>query len=244
MSNIVKINNQDLQVKEFAGQRVVTFKDIDSLHERVEGTANKRFLDNLKHFEKGIDYFELTGEELREVKQLPNFGIGANASKTILITESGYLMLVKSFTDDLAWKVQRQLVNTYFRAKDLNPYKGLSKELQAIFLIDKKTQEIEERVDKLENKMTIDYSQQEEIRTKATQRVIQVLGGKDVPAYKELNKKAFAALWRDYKRALDVNSYRNTAVKDFNKALNYVATWKPARELELMIKGANSQVRI
>lgn len=244
MSNIVKINNQDLQVKEFAGQRVVTFKDIDSLHERVEGTANKRFLDNLKHFEKGIDYFELTGEELREVKQLPNFGIGANASKTILITESGYLMLVKSFTDDLAWKVQRQLVNTYFRAKDLNPYKGLSKELQAIFLIDKKTQEIEERVDKLENKMTIDYSQQEEIRTKATQRVIQVLGGKDVPAYKELNKKAFAALWRDYKRALDVNSYRNTAVKDFDKALNYVATWKPARELELMIAGANSQMRI
>lgn len=244
MSNLVKINNQNLEVKEFNGQRVVTFKDIDSLHERVEGTANKRFLDNLKHFEKGIDYFELTGEELREVKQLPNFGIGANASKTILITESGYLMLVKSFTDDLAWKVQRQLVNTYFRAKDLNPYKGLSKELQAIFLIDRRTQEIEERVDKLENKMTIDYSQQEEIRIKATKRVIQVLGGKDVPAYKELNKKAFAALWRDYKRALDVNSYRNTAVKDFDKALNYVATWRPNRELELMIAGANSQLRI
>lgn len=120
MSSLVKINNQNLEVKEFDGQRVVTFKDIDSLHERVEGTANKRFLDNLKHFEKGIDYFELTGEELREVKQLPNFGIGANASKTILITESGYLMLVKSFTDDLAWKVQRQLVNTYFRAKEQN----------------------------------------------------------------------------------------------------------------------------
>lgn len=34
-----------------------------------------------------------------------------------LITESGYLMLVKSFTDDLAWQVQRQLVNSYFRAK-------------------------------------------------------------------------------------------------------------------------------
>ena len=153
-------------------------------------------------------------------------------------------MLVKSFTDDLAWKVQRQLVNTYFRAKEVNPFKGLSKELQAIFLLDERTQKLTERVDKLENKMTIDYSQQEEIRIKATQRVIQVLGGKDVPAYKELNKKAFAALWRDYKRALDVNSYRNTAVKDFDKALNYVATWKPARELELMIAGANSQMRI
>ncbi len=34
-----------------------------------------------------------------------------------LITESGYYMLVKSFTDDLSWDVQRQLVNTYFRAQ-------------------------------------------------------------------------------------------------------------------------------
>lgn len=241
MSNIVKINNQNLEVKEFRGQRVVTFKDIDTLHERPEGTAGRNFRENKERFIENVDFFfvkpaDIQNNEIRRSE--------INNSGTYLITESGYLMLVKSFTDDLAWKVQRQLVNTYFRAKELNPFRGLSKELQAIFLIDKKTQEIEERVDKLENKMTIDYSQQEEIRTKATQRVIQILGGKDVPAYKELNKKAFAALWRDYKRALDVNSYRNTAVKDFDKALNYVATWKPARELELMIAGANSQMRI
>jgi Rha family phage regulatory protein len=124
------------------------------------------------------------------------------------------------------------------------PQYKLSKELQAIFLLDEKTQEIESRVGKLENTMTIDYSQQEEIRTKAAQRVLYILGGKDVPAYKELNNKAFAEMWRDYKKALDVNSYRNTAVKDFNKGLNYVVTWKPNRELELMIAGANSQIRI
>ncbi|WP_217807258.1 hypothetical protein [Methylomagnum ishizawai] len=35
----------------------------------------------------------------------------------IVLTETGYLMLVKSFTDDLAWQVQRQLVKVYFRAK-------------------------------------------------------------------------------------------------------------------------------
>lgn len=240
MSNIVKINNQNLEVKEFRGQRVVTFKDIDTLHERPEGTAGRNFSENKSHFVEGEDYFHLSYEVLRST----NFVERPNPKGLIVLTESGYLMLVKSFTDDLAWKVQRQLVNTYFRAKELNPFKGLSKELQAIFLLDERTQKLTERVDKLENKMTIDYSQQEEIRTKATQRVIQVLGGKDVPAYKELNKKAFAALWRDYKRALDVNSYRNTAVKDFDKALNYVATWRPNRELELMIAGANSQMRI
>jgi hypothetical protein len=241
LSSLVKINNQNLEVKEFNGQRVVTFKDIDTLHERPQGTAKRNFNENKDKFIGGVDYFfvkpkDVEGYEIRTA-EINNFG-------TYLITESGYLMLVKSFTDDLAWKVQRQLVNTYFRAKEVNPFKGLSKELQAIFLIDKKTQEIEERVDNLENKMTIDYSQQEEIRTKATQRVMQVLGGKDVPAYKELNKKAFSALWRDYKKAFDVNSYRNTAVKDFDKALNYVATWRPNRVLELMIAGANSQMRI
>ena len=114
---LVKINNTDLLVKEFKGQRVVTFKDIDMLHERVEVTANKRFLDNKKHFIVNEDYFEITGETLREFKRLPNFGIGEKASKLIFLTESGYLMLVKSLQDDLAWQVQRELVNNYFRVK-------------------------------------------------------------------------------------------------------------------------------
>jgi DNA-binding XRE family transcriptional regulator len=35
-------------------------------------------------------------------------------------TESGYLMLVKSLTDDLSWEVQRLLVNSYFRANLLD----------------------------------------------------------------------------------------------------------------------------
>ncbi|KIS22060.1 ORF6N domain-containing protein [Clostridium botulinum] len=118
MNNLIKINNKNLQIKELKGQRVVTFKDIDILHERVEGTANKRFLDNQKHFIKDTDYFEFTGDDLKEIKRLPNFGIGLNASKAIFITESGYLMLVKSLTDDLAWKVQRELVNNYFRVKE------------------------------------------------------------------------------------------------------------------------------
>ncbi|EJP6471409.1 ORF6N domain-containing protein [Clostridium botulinum] len=131
MNNLIKINNKSLQIKELKGQRVVTFKDIDILHERVEGTANKRFLDNQKHFIKDIDYFEFTGDYLKEIKRLPNFGIGLNASKAIFITESGYLMLVKSLTDDLAWGIQRELVNNYFRVKEQKvEVNKLSPELQ------------------------------------------------------------------------------------------------------------------
>ncbi|SFJ82570.1 ORF6N domain-containing protein [Thermoflavimicrobium dichotomicum] len=117
MTRIVHLNVSDRQheliVKEFRGKRVVTFKDIDALHQRPEGTARKRFNDNKKRFIEGEDYFVRNSDEAKT-----EFGIVA-PNGLVLLTESGYLMLVKSFTDDLAWEVQRQLVNVYFRAKDL-----------------------------------------------------------------------------------------------------------------------------
>ena len=112
MSNLIKIGNQEIVLKEFKGQRVVTFKDIDLVHERPEGTAGRNFRENKERFVDGEDYFfvkpgDFQTDEIRR-SEINNAG-------TYLITEQGYLMLVKSFTDDLAWEVQRQLVNSYFR---------------------------------------------------------------------------------------------------------------------------------
>lgn len=112
----VTINETELPIKEYQGQRVVTLKEIDTVHERPEGTAGRNFNTNKKHFIMGTDYFHLTYEEARST----NFVERPNSQGLTLITESGYLMLVKSFTDDLAWAVQRQLVNTYFRAAAAN----------------------------------------------------------------------------------------------------------------------------
>lgn len=109
MSNLVKIGGAEVAVKEYRGQRVVTFKDIDLCHGRPEGTARRNFNTNKQHLIKGTDYFVRNSYEAQK-----EYGIAAPNGLT-LITESGYLMLVKSFTDDLAWDVQRQLVNSYFR---------------------------------------------------------------------------------------------------------------------------------
>ncbi|HBG7076805.1 phage antirepressor KilAC domain-containing protein [Clostridioides difficile] len=120
MNNLVLINNKELQIKEFKGERVVTFKEVDLVHERVDGTAGRNFRENKKHFIEDEDYFYLEGKELSIIKQTTNF-VGSNARELILLTESGYLMLVKSLTDDLAWTVQRELVNNYFRVKEQQP---------------------------------------------------------------------------------------------------------------------------
>ena len=116
-TDCVIINTMPLMVKEYNNRRVVTFKDIDTLHQRPEGTARKRFNDNKSKFIEGEDYFKVCASEIRTRKIME---VSPKTHEDIVfITESGYLMLTKSLTDDLAWKVQRELVNTYFRAKNM-----------------------------------------------------------------------------------------------------------------------------
>lgn len=112
--NKVQIYNQEVTVKEFRGKRVVSFKDIDTVHERVLGTASRNFNQNRKHFIDGVDFFQVKPSDIQnnEIRRSE-----INNRGTILITESGYLMLVKTFTDELAWRVQRKLVDSYFRDK-------------------------------------------------------------------------------------------------------------------------------
>lgn len=73
MNEIIVINNHELKAKEFNGQRVVTFKDIDTVHERPDGTARKRFSDNRKHFIEGEDYSN-PYQKLRVQKRLEILG--------------------------------------------------------------------------------------------------------------------------------------------------------------------------
>lgn len=115
---VVKIEDKELQVKEWNGKRVVTFKEIDELHKRPSGTAKRNFNENESKFMQNEDFLEITRDEFGTNFAPKEKIVGNPKLKTMLITESGYLILVKSLTDDLAWKVQRQLVNSYFKAKE------------------------------------------------------------------------------------------------------------------------------
>lgn len=97
---------------EYGGVRVMTLAMVDQVHQRPEGTAGRNFRENRARFIEGEDYQKVCADEIRTHKILP---ISNKAHEdVILLTETGYSMLVKSFTDDLAWDVQRQLVKSYF----------------------------------------------------------------------------------------------------------------------------------
>ena len=109
--NAIAIGNTNVAIKEYKGQRVVTFKDIDTVHGRPDGTARRNFNRNKEHFIEGEDFFVRNSYEAKK-----EYSATAPNGLTLL-TESGYLMLAKSFTDKVAWDVQRALVKSYFRAK-------------------------------------------------------------------------------------------------------------------------------
>ena len=102
----------------YSGQPVLTFALIDCVHNRVEGTAGRNFRSNRKRFIDGEDFFYVTdSQSLDEFRRSHPDVLKDAAREATFITESGYLMLVKSFTDDLSWQIQRQLVKLYFRVK-------------------------------------------------------------------------------------------------------------------------------
>lgn len=121
MNEVITIDNTEMQIREYDGQRVVTFDDICSVHKCERKRLTKHFERKRKHFLKDEDYYELTRKELNDLTSPNSKIIGNPMIKAYLFTESGYLMIIKCLDDDLAWKVQRQLVNSYFKVKQEIP---------------------------------------------------------------------------------------------------------------------------
>lgn len=113
-NNKILINGIEIETKEYKGQRVITSYDVAKLHEREVNDVTKNFNNNRDKFILNEDYFLINKNDISERKISVQEFIPNNVKEIPIFTESGYLMLVKSFTDDLSWKIQRMLVKSYF----------------------------------------------------------------------------------------------------------------------------------
>ena len=117
MSNLIKVIDKDLEVKEWRNKRVVTVYDVALLHNREVREVNQQFNRVKDKLILNVDYFIIPKEEY-----LQSLGVISNKARNkevVLLTENGYLLLIKVFKDDLSWEVQRVLVNSYFKLKEL-----------------------------------------------------------------------------------------------------------------------------
>lgn len=241
MSEIINVQHLDGQLlvtslelaKNFCKDHKHILEKIDSKRKELNKSVdNSADINNLKLFflDNFLEdsYIDSKGREQRQ----------------ILLTRDGFSFITMGFTGIKAdaWKLKYIEAFNKMESELRNPFSNMSKELQAIFAIDKKQKETEKKVDKLYNIMTIDYSQQENIRVEANRKAVEVLGGKDKLAYKRLNRSVFQAMWRDYKSYFKVNSYKNTATKDYDKAIDYIERWQPNTNLILAIEELNNQL--
>lgn len=244
MNNLIKIGNQEISEKEFKGQRVVTFKDIDLVHERPDGTAGRNFRENKKRFIEGEDYYSVKPSDIQN-DEIHRSEI--NNAGTYLLAEQGYLMLVKSFTDDLAWTVQRQLVNNYFnKRKPLSATEQLRLQSQAIGEIDERVTSIDNDLQSFKQDMPILGIEESKITDAVKRKGVQCLGGKNSEAYKDrsLRSKVYADIYGELKRQFGVTSYKAIKRSQCDKAVDIIERYELPLILAEQIKNINSQMRL
>lgn len=159
----------------------------------------------------------------------------------IIINESGLYSLIlssklpnaKKFKHWVTSEVLPQIRRTGSYQKRLTPEEMMRIQLGMV-------DDHENRIEHLENTMTIDYGQQQELKKAVNKRVIEILGGKKAPAYKELRKKVFAECNHDIQDYFAVNSRNNIPSLRFENALEYVEGWNPSNNTILDVRSCNA----
>lgn len=238
MNELIKIGNQEMSIKEWDGKRVVTFADIDRVHERPSGTAGRNFRRNKDHFIEGVDFYKVNQPD--EIRRLDiTRPQGGTPSEIVFVTESGYLMLVKSFTDDLSWEVQRQLVDTYFTVRQRVTEMDILRQMMRV--ADEQKQQIS------------DLSQQTQVNTEdiaELRRKIDIIGAyENSGLYSNLrsscaarvmtllSNEIYRTLWSPYfykaihsglARHFNVASTKLIRTEDLREAEVWISNWTPS----------------
>ena len=180
---------------------------------------------------------------------LAGFGFPHKWGKDDFIPENVFYRLAMKANNPVAEKFQALVADEIIpsiRKTGSYTMPKLSKEMQAIFLLDDRTQKQEARLTALENTMTVDYSQQQTLKKAVGRVVVEALGGKAAPAYNDphVRGKLFSECNRDVQDWFRVNSVCNVPRKDFAQAVEYIQRWKPSTNSVMLIQQTNAQTSL
>lgn len=193
----------------------------------------------------GVEYVRWA----RVDKYLAEFGFATSGERPEFIPENVFYRLAMKANNPVAEKFQALVADEIIpsiRKTGSYTMPKLSKEMQALFLLDDRTQKQEARLTALENTMTVDYSQQRTLKNAVGRVVVEALGGKAAPAYNDphVRCKLFSECNRDVQGWFRVNSVCNVPRKDFTQAVEYIQRWKPSTNSVLLIQQTNAQTTL
>ena len=131
--------------------------------------------------------------------------------KEYLLTKDGFAFAVMSFTGEEAanWKLKYIQAFNKMEQAIKNPYTHLSKEVQAIFALDHKQQQLESEVKELKDGMPLFNVECKEIQAAVKRKGVEILGGKGSPAYKNnsIRCKVYSDIQQQLRREFGVSRY-------------------------------------
>nr|DAZ78862.1 MAG TPA: regulatory protein [Caudoviricetes sp.] len=247
MDCINEMNNlvASIDVKEYEGQPVVSSREVANNFEKQH-----------KHVLESIENIKAENSAVTKmfIESSYKAGTGKNY-KEYLLTRDGFSLLVMGFTGAKALQWKLKYIEAFNKMeeklKNLNPYTGISKELQAIFVIDKKQQQIEQNVNEVKQdlKNFKDNAPLFNIECDTLQKalrgkVIKELGGKNSLAYKDksIRTKIYIDAQNQLKRAFAVQSYKAIKRCQLEDALEVINTYKVPTVYKELIDAVNRQI--
>lgn len=223
-----------------AGEKVVLGRE---LHERLK--IKDKYTDWMQRmigygFSEDSDYYTLRKKPKRQDgTEMP----GERIEHVITLDMAKHIAMIQRTPQGM--EIRQKLIDLE-KNVSVNQFAGLSKELQAILVIDQRTMKQEQRISALENTMTIDYNQQRVLKRVVNTVVINALGGMDSPAYKSrsVSQKLFMECNRDIQDWFNVNSRNNVPKKRFDEAVEYIKKWRPCANSVMLVQVTNGQTQM
>lgn len=244
---------EELKVTEYKDMRVLTTQQIAEAYGAEERRISENFNANKKRYVEGKHYIKLEGKELKEFLQSVN-SVVQNPSKVralYLWTKKGAFLHAKSLNTDTAWEVYDRLVDSYFDHSNL--LDGMSPELKAALVVDKRVTKVENRINHIENDMPLFGAESDELSAHVKRKGVEMLGGKLSEAYRDktLRQKVYTDIYGQLKREFGIydddgkaKSYKALKRKNLADAHEFVDCYTLPAYLAEQIDDCNEQIRM
>ncbi|MCM3353176.1 Rha family transcriptional regulator [Bacillus halotolerans] len=214
--------NNTLNLIESNGQHFVDSRDVAEMIE-------KRHADLVRSIE---GYLLVIGQnaKLRSddffVESTYQAGTG-KLYKHYLLTKQGCEMVANKMTGEKGILFTAAYVNQFNQMEQhlQSDYSQLSPQLQHMIRLEQKQNEHDKRLGQLEDNLSIDSFQQNVIQKQIKKRVYEIRDRYDDSP--EGTRRLFSSIYRNFRDAFAVPSYRDLRKLDFDDAKAWIKTWRP-----------------
>ena len=171
------------------------------------------------------------------------------------VTKKGCEFIAHKLTGLKGTEFTAKYINRFHDMEEqiVNPFEGISQELQAVIVVDKRITEVDEKVSKVDRdlqqfkqELPILGVEESKITNAVKRKGVHVLGGKESNAYhdKSICKKVYSDIYAQLKRQFGVSTYKAIKRSQSDLAVKIVNEYEAPIALAEIIKDCNSQINL